>query len=148
MAWRRRNIPILACLFWFVVEKTRTIDLCSDLFLKNGSRKTNEILKKCRIDTIGQESENRKTNLESEESESGNWIMITTIFLLFSDLALISHSPELHLAQLGGKRWIDCYVLQAIQLGPTEASRYWIYWVPAQYVDAIKDTILGKWQPF
>lgn len=39
-------------------------------------------------------------------------------------------------------------LLQAIQLGPTEASRYWIYWVPSQYVDAIKDTILGKWQPF
>jgi hypothetical protein len=32
------------------------------------------------------------------------------------------------------------------QLGPTEASRYWIYWVPAQYVDAIKDSVLGKWQ--
>lgn len=31
----------------------------------------------------------------------------------------------------------------ALQLGPTEASRYWIYWVPAQYVDAIKRTILG-----
>ncbi|XP_028406585.1 ubiquitin domain-containing protein UBFD1-like [Dendronephthya gigantea] len=41
----------------------------------------------------------------------------------------------------------DYHVL-AIQLGPTEASRYWVYWVPAQYVDAIKDTILGKWQPF
>lgn len=40
------------------------------------------------------------------------------------------------------------YHMMAIQLGPTEASRYWIYWVPAQYVDAIKDTILGKWQPF
>lgn len=40
------------------------------------------------------------------------------------------------------------YHLMAIQLGPTEASRYWLYWVPAQYVDAIKDTILGKWQPF
>lgn len=37
---------------------------------------------------------------------------------------------------------------QGIQLGPTEASRYWIYWVPAQYVDAIKDTVLGKWQYF
>ncbi|KAJ7382596.1 Ubiquitin domain-containing protein ubfd1 [Desmophyllum pertusum] len=42
----------------------------------------------------------------------------------------------------------DGYHILAIQLGPTEASRYWIYWVPAQYVDAIKDTILGKWQPF
>lgn len=31
----------------------------------------------------------------------------------------------------------------ALQLGPTEASRYWIYWVPSQYVDAIKRTILG-----
>ncbi|KAL4239848.1 Ubiquitin domain-containing protein ubfd1 [Mactra antiquata] len=40
------------------------------------------------------------------------------------------------------------YHMLALQLGPTEASRYWIYWVPAQYVDAIKDTILGKWQLF
>ncbi|XP_048575418.1 ubiquitin domain-containing protein UBFD1 isoform X2 [Nematostella vectensis] len=42
----------------------------------------------------------------------------------------------------------DDYHILALQLGPTEASRYWIYWVPAQYVDAIKDTVLGKWQPF
>ncbi|KAI1291855.1 Ubiquitin domain-containing protein UBFD1 [Halotydeus destructor] len=35
------------------------------------------------------------------------------------------------------------YHLMAIQLGPTEASRYWVYWVPAQYVDAIKDMVLG-----
>lgn len=40
------------------------------------------------------------------------------------------------------------YDEQGIQLGPTEASRYWVYWVPAQYVDAIKDAILGKWQYF
>ncbi|XP_034177343.2 ubiquitin domain-containing protein UBFD1 isoform X1 [Osmia lignaria lignaria] len=37
------------------------------------------------------------------------------------------------------------YHIMAIQLGPTEASRYWIYWVPAQYISAIKDAILGKW---
>lgn len=37
------------------------------------------------------------------------------------------------------------YHIMGFQLGPTEASRYWIYWVPAQYVDAIKDTVLGKW---
>ncbi|XP_013393902.1 ubiquitin domain-containing protein UBFD1 [Lingula anatina] len=42
----------------------------------------------------------------------------------------------------------EAYHLMGIQLGPTEASRYWIYWVPAQYVDAIKDTVLGKWQFF
>ncbi|XP_076032944.1 ubiquitin domain-containing protein UBFD1-like isoform X2 [Oratosquilla oratoria] len=37
------------------------------------------------------------------------------------------------------------YHIMGLQLGPTEASRYWIYWVPAQFVDAIKDTVLGKW---
>ena len=42
----------------------------------------------------------------------------------------------------------DEYHILALQLGPTEASRYWIYWVPAQYVDAIKEAILGKWQMF
>jgi len=40
------------------------------------------------------------------------------------------------------------YHILAIQLGPTEASRYWIYWFPAQYVEAVKNTILGKWQAF
>lgn len=40
------------------------------------------------------------------------------------------------------------YHILAIQLGPTEASRYWMYWFPAQYVDAVKDIILGKWQAF
>jgi hypothetical protein len=35
------------------------------------------------------------------------------------------------------------YHIMAIQLGPTEASRYWLYWVPAQYVASIKDAILG-----
>lgn len=35
------------------------------------------------------------------------------------------------------------YHMVAIQLGPTEASRYWLYWIPAQYVAAIKTTILG-----
>lgn len=40
------------------------------------------------------------------------------------------------------------YHMMAIQLGPTEQSRLWLYWVPAQYVNAIKDTILGQWQKF
>lgn len=40
------------------------------------------------------------------------------------------------------------YHIMGLQLGPTEASRYWIYWVPAQYIDSIKDTILGNWQYF
>lgn len=42
----------------------------------------------------------------------------------------------------------ETYHIMGIQLGPTEASRYWIYWVPAQYVNAIKDTVLGKWHYF
>ncbi|XP_035575683.2 LOW QUALITY PROTEIN: ubiquitin domain-containing protein UBFD1-like [Canis lupus dingo] len=40
------------------------------------------------------------------------------------------------------------YHMMAFQLGPTEASYYWVYWVPTQYVDTIKDTVLGKWQYF
>jgi len=40
------------------------------------------------------------------------------------------------------------YHIMALQLGPTEASRYFIYWVPAQFVDGIKEAILGKWQLF
>ncbi|KAM9784941.1 ubiquitin domain-containing protein UBFD1 [Syngnathus typhle] len=40
------------------------------------------------------------------------------------------------------------YHMMAFQLGPTEASQYWVYWVPTQFVDAIKDTVLGKWQYF
>ncbi|XP_033629999.1 ubiquitin domain-containing protein UBFD1-like [Asterias rubens] len=40
------------------------------------------------------------------------------------------------------------YHIMAIQLGPTEQSRYWLYWVPAQYTHAIKDAILFKWQYF
>ena len=36
------------------------------------------------------------------------------------------------------------YHIMGVQTGPTEQSRIWIYWVPAQFVEAIKDTILGK----
>jgi len=38
------------------------------------------------------------------------------------------------------------YHIMGLQLGPTEASRYWVYWVPAQYVEAIKTAVLGHWQ--
>lgn len=40
------------------------------------------------------------------------------------------------------------YHIMGIQLGPTEASLYWIYWVPSQYIDAIKEVVFGKWQYF
>ncbi|KAK9502531.1 hypothetical protein O3M35_011299 [Rhynocoris fuscipes] len=38
------------------------------------------------------------------------------------------------------------YHIMGIQMGTTEASRYWFYWVPAQYIDSIKDAILGPWE--
>ncbi|XKL69650.1 hypothetical protein PGB90_007419 [Kerria lacca] len=37
------------------------------------------------------------------------------------------------------------YHIMGFQLGSSEASRYWVYWVPAQYVDSIKSAILGTW---
>jgi len=37
------------------------------------------------------------------------------------------------------------YHIMGLQMGTTEASRYWVYWVPAQYVESIKDAILGTW---
>lgn len=40
------------------------------------------------------------------------------------------------------------YHIVGLQLGPTDASKYWIYWVPAQYIEAIKTAILGQWQMF
>ncbi|KRT80834.1 Ubiquitin [Oryctes borbonicus] len=40
------------------------------------------------------------------------------------------------------------YHIMGLQLGPTEASRYWIYWVPAQFIEAIKNAVLGTWQIF
>ncbi|KAJ3337172.1 Ubiquitin domain-containing protein ubfd1 [Gonapodya sp. JEL0774] len=49
------------------------------------------------------------------------------------------------------------YHIVGLQMGPTDKvrtyprtviSNYWLYWVPAQYVEAIKDKILGQWQPF
>ncbi|ORY28740.1 hypothetical protein BCR33DRAFT_793256 [Rhizoclosmatium globosum] len=35
------------------------------------------------------------------------------------------------------------YAAIGIQVGPTEKSIVWFYWVPRQYVENIKDTVLG-----
>ncbi|XP_003376867.1 ubiquitin domain-containing protein UBFD1 [Trichinella spiralis] len=35
------------------------------------------------------------------------------------------------------------YHIMGLQLGTTENSRIWLYWVPAQFVDAIRNAILG-----
>ncbi|KAJ1562677.1 Ubiquitin domain-containing protein ubfd1 [Nowakowskiella sp. JEL0078] len=36
------------------------------------------------------------------------------------------------------------YHILTLQLGPTEKSNYYLYYVPAQYIESIKDTILGR----
>jgi len=40
------------------------------------------------------------------------------------------------------------YFIVSLQLGATENSRYYLYFVPAQYVDAIKDSVLGQFAYF
>jgi hypothetical protein len=35
------------------------------------------------------------------------------------------------------------YSIMGIQFGATEASRYWIYWVPSQYVVSIRRAFFG-----
>ncbi|KAI9013264.1 ubiquitin-related domain-containing protein [Gaertneriomyces semiglobifer] len=35
------------------------------------------------------------------------------------------------------------YSIVALQLGPTDKSNYYLYWVPSQYVESLKDQILG-----
>ncbi|VVC31049.1 Ubiquitin-related domain,Ubiquitin domain [Cinara cedri] len=35
------------------------------------------------------------------------------------------------------------YYIMGFQLDKTEASNYWLYWVPAQYVDSIKRAVFG-----
>ncbi|KAI8832368.1 hypothetical protein BC829DRAFT_408680 [Chytridium lagenaria] len=38
------------------------------------------------------------------------------------------------------------YYAVALQLGPTIKSRYWVYWVPAQYKNALEDAVLGPFR--
>ncbi|TPX57576.1 hypothetical protein PhCBS80983_g03756 [Powellomyces hirtus] len=35
------------------------------------------------------------------------------------------------------------YHILVLQLGPTEKSNYYIYWAPCQYIDSVRDAILG-----
>ncbi|KAJ3028167.1 UNVERIFIED_CONTAM: Ubiquitin domain-containing protein ubfd1 [Siphonaria sp. JEL0065] len=43
-------------------------------------------------------------------------------------------------AESGG----EGYVALGIQIGPTEKSTLWFYWLPKQYVENIKDAVLGQ----
>jgi len=38
----------------------------------------------------------------------------------------------------------DEYHIMGVQLGSTEASCYWIYWVPAQYIESIRETLVAS----
>eukprot|EP01102_Stenamoeba_stenopodia_P014616 TRINITY_DN4878_c0_g1_i1.p1 TRINITY_DN4878_c0_g1~~TRINITY_DN4878_c0_g1_i1.p1 ORF type:complete len:225 (-),score=55.98 TRINITY_DN4878_c0_g1_i1:126-800(-) len=40
------------------------------------------------------------------------------------------------------------YHIMSLQVGSSEVSKYWLYFVPAQYVEAIKNEILGTFQYF
>jgi hypothetical protein len=39
------------------------------------------------------------------------------------------------------------YHILCLQLGPTQKSNYFLYYVPAQYIEAVKDVIMGRF-PF
>lgn len=39
----------------------------------------------------------------------------------------------------------EAYHIVAVQLGESESSTIYLYYVPAQYVEAIKDELLGQW---
>lgn len=79
-----------------------------------------------------------KEYIHIPSSDLADQMSLSLLRLLF---CLLGHPPLKH-------RLVFPFPLQAFQLGPTEASYYWVYWVPTQYVDAIKDTVLGKWQYF
>ena len=36
------------------------------------------------------------------------------------------------------------YSIVGLQIGKSDASTYFLYWFPTNYVDALKDEILGK----
>lgn len=92
-----------------------------------------------------------------EECSPRAQILLAFFVFFFSpfpfEVILFSALPRVYCAACSVSRPLKyCLVFlfpfQAFQLGPTEASYYWVYWVPTQYVDAIKDTVLGKWQYF
>ena len=72
-------------------EEYYDITFVARYFLKKRSRKTNKRAKNCKIETIGQELENRKTkivNRNNHRVETELWV--TTPIILFPDSALIA----------------------------------------------------------
>jgi len=71
-------------------------------------------------------------------------------FKIIEDQMVISTKERTDKYQMSGVRGVlfqaipghEDYCMMGFQLGPTTASRYWVYWVPAQYCDAIRSTIM------
>jgi len=83
------------------------------------------------------------------QNKAGHKVRLT--FKLESDEVWISTKERTEKVQMSSIRSVvhepvkgkEEYHLMGFGLGTTENSRYWIYWVPAQYVKAIKNTIMG-----
>ena len=86
------DITLRARLFCFIKGlKSEEYYVCWAPFLKKRSRKTNKTAKNSKIETIGQELENRKTkivNRNNRRMETELWV--TTPVILFPDSALIA----------------------------------------------------------
>jgi len=83
------------------------------------------------------------------QNKSGNKVRLT--FKLESDEVWISTKERTEKIPMNSIRSViseaikgkEEYHIMGFGLGTTENSRYWLYWVPAQYVRAIKNTIMG-----
>ena len=75
---------------------------------------------------------------------------VRLMFKLAEDLMVVSTKERTDKVPLSSIRAVvsevlpspnSAYYLLGFQLGPTTKSRLWVYWVPAQYVKAIKRAI-------
>jgi len=78
-----------------------------------------------------------RLTFKSDSSEL--WIASTTSTQKLPYVGIRSITSE----QIVGK---EEYCIMVLNLG--ENSKYYLYFVPSQYVEAIKDTVLGGWGYF
>merc|ERR1739838_843580 len=84
------------------------------------------------------------------KNKAGNKVRLT--FKLTADEVWISTKERTEKVGMSSIRSIvfepikghEEYHIMGFGVGTTESSRYWIYWVPAQYVKAIKSTIMDN----
>ena len=65
-------------------------------------------------------------------------------------MALVGASLVYSFFSFENESWLHEMVILLVYYvnHPFLAVRYFIYWVPNQYVDCIKEAILGKWNYF